>query len=71
MSRENYLRINIFLADPFLKLEQHPSAVDEMEATRQQGTGIHRGRYFFLPRVKIFFMVYLCLGRLINDALPL
>jgi len=61
VSRENYLAINIFLADPFLKLERHPSAAKGKKPTRQQGTGIHPGRYFFLPSVKIFFMVYLCL----------
>ena len=61
MSRENYLRINFFAADPFLKVEQRRSAAKEKDAARQQGTEIHRGRYFFLPSVKIFFMVYLCL----------
>jgi hypothetical protein len=61
VSRENYLGINIFAAYPFLKVEQRRSAAKEKEATRQEGTGIHRGRYFFLPTVKIFFMVYLCL----------
>jgi hypothetical protein len=49
VSRENYLRINIFLADPFLKLERHPGAAKEKKPTRQQGTGIHPERYFFLP----------------------
>jgi hypothetical protein len=61
VSRENYLRINIFVADPFLKLEQSRSAAKEKVPTRPQGSGIHRGRHFFLPHVKIFFMVYLCL----------
>jgi hypothetical protein len=61
VSRENYLRINIFVAFPFLKVEQRRSAVKEKEPSRQQGRGIHLGRYFFLPSVKIFFMVYLCL----------